>query len=226
MPGVDGETFETLDRDRDYARDKSRVYYKGRVLRGADPKTFRLLTAEYGVDSNRVYWEDRLMDGVQPDRLQIFSWCASDGASWWFAGKRDEGRLCSKADATTFRAIDGDGIFGKDKSHVFYKSTLIEGADPGTFERVKGSSLFSKDAKAVYLGEKLIPGADPTSWRRLTEGGYSADASSIFWETKRLEGAVVKSFVPSQGNPNYYGWGYDGTSWWYYGQRRDDGPNE
>ena len=45
---VDLETFEILDNDN-YAKDKLRVFYKGRVIEGADAKTFKTISKRFKI---------------------------------------------------------------------------------------------------------------------------------------------------------------------------------
>ena len=50
----DFETFTVLDNE-DYARDKNSVFYIGKTINSADPKTFEVLSNGYSKDINNVF---------------------------------------------------------------------------------------------------------------------------------------------------------------------------
>lgn len=65
-----------------YSIDNRYVYYRGVVIRDADPRTFQDLGDGYGKDSRYVYYCGRRMEGVDP---RSFNGRSSDRR----AGQRD-----------------------------------------------------------------------------------------------------------------------------------------
>lgn len=64
---ADDKTFEVLD-NKEYAKDKNNVYYKGRPIVGADAGTFVLLKAgRYAKDKNHVYLLDTIVVNADPN---------------------------------------------------------------------------------------------------------------------------------------------------------------
>ena len=73
----------------------------------------------------------------------------------------------ASADAATFQLVQvynySDGTtdtsesFAKDKSHVFYRGSIIPGADPATFEIIDiDGSLTTFDKNRIYEGERKL----------------------------------------------------------------------
>jgi len=58
---ADSETFEVLGENR-YAKDKQRVYFRNRVVHGADPETFVNFYATYAKDKNGVYCRGEILE--------------------------------------------------------------------------------------------------------------------------------------------------------------------
>lgn len=81
--------------------------------------------------------------------------------------------LLKNADPKTFKVII-DGVYGKDKNSVYYRSQKLSQADPETFKTIKNpryefytplnSEIYSKDNYFVFLKENIISGADPKTF--------------------------------------------------------------
>jgi uncharacterized membrane protein (DUF485 family) len=52
VPEIDHATFEVLDIDDHYGKDKNHVFYKNKIIQGADPKTFHY-------DKDKYNWKDK-----------------------------------------------------------------------------------------------------------------------------------------------------------------------
>jgi hypothetical protein len=64
--GADDATFKVLN-NREYAKDKDNVYYKGGLIAGADAGTFELLKGgPYAKDKNHVYLLDATVINADP----------------------------------------------------------------------------------------------------------------------------------------------------------------
>lgn len=69
---ADGDSFEVLA-DKNYARDKGQVYFKGKALRGADPATFELLREGYGKDKREVFLETEPVIMADPASFEVLA---------------------------------------------------------------------------------------------------------------------------------------------------------
>ena len=125
---ADVSTFIILSNgyNRDYAKDKNRVYvvvdkyhmYDLNILENADPLTFQVLKDIFSKDKNNVY-----MKGT------IIKW----------------------ADPKTFTEIDWG--YSKDKNNVYLFGTIIDGADPITFERLDEITSQDKDYTYTFTSQ-------------------------------------------------------------------------
>lgn len=131
--------------------------WRGDVVVGANPSTFRLIT---------TYSDGTAGTPYATDEVRVF-------ATWSY-----EIPVLNGADPTTFIAIRQqyqipfapssgrygesftayDNSFAKDKSHVWYRAKLIPGADPATFvvtgdpliRNSSGGYIFAHDARHTY----------------------------------------------------------------------------
>ena len=83
---ADETTFEVL-RSPEYAKDKSRVFYEGRDVDGAEPLTFHLLSdPSYAADSVHVYVIGRVIPGGDPPTFRLLKGSYSRDASAIYCG--------------------------------------------------------------------------------------------------------------------------------------------
>ncbi len=106
LEGADPKTFALCDADQDRddcAKDAKSVYVLGRLVQGADPETFTMLSDTYGKDTHSVYtfpYEDE-----------------GDGYA----------RVIPGADPETFAALRWAKAYdARDKVHVYLKGTLVK----------------------------------------------------------------------------------------------------
>lgn len=122
--------IETLGAN--YAKDASRVYYRGEPIDGADAASFRV----------RVYKNDAIRGEtfvVARDRRHFYT---SDMAT------------ADIADGATFEEL-GRG-YARDARQVYFLSRVIEGADPSTFT-TQGSAGPRDKHRAYRHGEPVSP---------------------------------------------------------------------
>jgi len=86
LAGVDRATFRVLPDRPDYAVDSRQVYYRGAVVEGATPATWRLIgDSNYGTDGARIYYFGNLVDGAEAATFKVhpFNGRASDARHFW-----------------------------------------------------------------------------------------------------------------------------------------------
>lgn len=129
IDGVDLPTFKVVNWL--YARDKYHVYMDGRLLADADPATFEVIPNTFCFrDKSHVWDYNRLLAGADPATFELLGryyyrdkshvWCVIDD------------QLLVGADAATFEVL-GDTQYSRDKSHIWFRATLLEDADYATF---------------------------------------------------------------------------------------------
>ncbi len=129
------ESFEILDYESRYAKDKEAVYFwwgfggsrEIDTIADVNTENFRSLSDFYATDGEKIFWFGRL----RPD-----------------------------ADVASFKVINRD--YSSDKDRVYFRDKLISGANPETFEILE--KHYSKDDKAVYYLELLVENADPVTF--------------------------------------------------------------
>lgn len=196
-------------RFNDYAKDKSRVFYKGEIIRGADPKSFELLEFAYSRDKSFIFARNKKIT----NRTNNFSYLngagyATDGIINFYHNivitdksfevlgtaseyARSEARVFYKGkafdgvDSSSFEVIGFGDEYVKDKSHVFYRNKIINNADSETFRWLK-ASLYG-DSKSVYLDGKEIVGANPLTVSLLENSDYIIDDKSVFLKHNKLD---------------------------------------
>lgn len=64
---IPGDTGTLVALKYEHAKDSQNVYYEGRILMGADPKTYELtLNSRYTKDKDTVFYHDRIVQNADP----------------------------------------------------------------------------------------------------------------------------------------------------------------
>lgn len=161
---ADPETFTVFsehpaDAGMSYAKDKTNVYFqvltigKPRIVRDANPETFRSLGGGYGLDAEAVYYGGYQIKGARPDQFRML--CSNiyscDNTSVFCNGSRISG-----VSPGTFQVLP-DGRYARDKDGYFNLDRTISKQDyvdelrkqfvfVGT---VVGTSVVDRDKKEV-----------------------------------------------------------------------------
>jgi hypothetical protein len=172
---ADATSFERLGRS-EFARDRSRVYYRGSVLEGADAGSFEHLKGSYWRDANRVYYFDHPLPGSDPVSYRLLrdDWGRDDhnvyvgadpvnpkdissfeiinanwarDSQWYYPAQNGRHIPITELDRATFQVLDGG--WAKDCCRVYYYDRIVEGADPESFEVV--NDFRGRDKNYYYL---------------------------------------------------------------------------
>jgi hypothetical protein len=142
---ADAESFEIVSTWRDdeigmyhsYAKDRANVFFhsgmgKPRLIRGADPSSFKWIGMDYGADSRRVYLAGNLVEGADPATFRRHKGPYATDASHCFYGTRRLRKLAP----STFSVIECEGRprveFARDANRVVFRDLELAGADPAT----------------------------------------------------------------------------------------------
>lgn len=131
LSGVDSDTFELLKDG--YSKDAKQVYYLGKVLEGADVRTFTIETRfyyQYECDKNNIYKDGRIVSTDAKNYKMLSNVYSKDSSKAYYNFHEIPG-----ADIKTFKDISD--FFAKDKNHVYYQGKILEGYDPETFVKDK-----------------------------------------------------------------------------------------
>lgn len=84
--GSDGASFEVLQDER-FAKDRSAVYFEGRLITGADPQHFKLLgESSYSKDGKRVFLDCLPLIHADPASFEVLEYPYSKDARNVFCG--------------------------------------------------------------------------------------------------------------------------------------------
>lgn len=163
------ESFQIIDYDSRYAKDKDMAYYWWGIGKPSEIDTleqiiaddFNLLSDFRATDGERVFWH---------------------------------GQELPNADPATFKVIDHN--YSADKDLIYYKNKIICKADPSTFSifETKNRYGYSKDNKSVFFQDSNIEYADPATFIPL---GYQwgKDKKFIYFENIRRKDIDYKTFI-------------------------------
>lgn len=173
IPDSDAKTFETLDKLGRYARDNNHVFFSGKPIISADPKTFSLITntktggsSSYSKDTHNVFYTNKIIKGADPSSF----------------------------------VIDDINIV-HDKNHLyFFDLPTLPSADPASFELVPDTDYYGKDKKHIFVlpdatnkEGQIIAEADVSTFIPLDDG-YSKDKTHIFHRDTQ---SGVVSMIPN-----------------------------
>ncbi len=204
---ADPGTFQVLDIESTrksqnqayYAKDASHVFLHGKLIKGADPSSFEILSSSnwnYSQDSKNVFYDGKLIEGIDRasfskvprgvDDEQYFT----DGVSLVYFGK-----VIGKTDRESIESLGNS--YAKDRTQVFYMDKPIENADPASFKIIDQSS-YSSDKSRVYFWHIVVPQAKPEHFQVL-ERGYSKDDNRVYHQHSIekidiVEGAIAADF--------------------------------
>jgi hypothetical protein len=137
--------------DEFYGADRNHVFYKGKVIPGADPASFRPLGEyEYGADQSSVFYQGKKLAGADPASFRILLWPRETPPA--------------KPGSVYLRRPPGENfsIYAADARHVWEQDRLMPDRDAATFTLLPMD--YTKDKNGVYRNDRLVPGLDPKTF--------------------------------------------------------------
>jgi len=156
LSDVDMDTFQIIMPNY-YAKDKNSVYSRHKKIKGANPKTIKVLNIVYIKDDKTVFSDFSFSNTLKNADVKSFEvlgqYYGKDKNNVYLMGEK-----IKKADVKTFQVISEESFkhYSKDKNNVYLETYIIEGADPKTFEIIKEEPSYSKDKKYLYYSGKKI----------------------------------------------------------------------
>ncbi len=210
LVGADPKTFEILTftggEPSGYSKDVANVYYRDKVIKGADAPSFVMGGAGYQAhDNNHAY-----SYGVPYISNYVTDKNGNDSAFSVEHGRVFYGGVVelSGADPESFVVlsdVNGDGtMFAKDSHNVYFQNKTFLNADPSSFTLFfypNGTlSGYAKDRARVYFNFSrfggtyyepgLVDGANAASFttniKTVYSIGFGKDASAVYFMGKKL----------------------------------------
>ena len=156
LSDVDMDTFQIIMPNY-YAKDKNSVYSRHKKIKGANPKTIKILNIAYVKDDKTVFSNFSFSNTLKNADVKSFEalgqYYGKDKNNVYLMGEK-----IKKADVKTFQVISEEFFnhYSKDKNNVYLETYIIEGANPETFEIIKEKPTYSKDKKYLYYSGKKI----------------------------------------------------------------------
>lgn len=199
VEGADAATFECPLPGGErtvYARDRSRVYHRGRHLPGADAASFSVIDARYARDASQVYLGDAVVCD-DPAHFEVVGagFVKNSRAVYRLEPLRrpPEERVVSR-DPAHFRRLapQSPGQFHADSSQLFVGNEVVPGIDPARFRWLGGS--YWADGRRVFHWQAPVDGAGLAAFEVLEGGAYARDRSRVYYLGNPLSGADPGSF--------------------------------
>lgn len=190
-----------------YSIDKGKVYYKNKILEGANPKTAELIGFSLLKDDKNVYYMGEKIKDVKIKNFEKL------GKNYW---KNDNkiyyrDKKIENADIMSFKVLNED--YAKDKNNVYDGNESIGRGikDPKTFEFLPNGIiydvwLYGKDKYNVYYIENKmincfnsyyfiyeVKGINKDKVEALNKW-FIKDDKNIYFKGKILEGADYNTF--------------------------------
>ena len=153
-----------------YSIDKGNVYYKNKILEGANPKTAELIGFSLLKDDKNVYYMGEKIKDVKIENPETFEFLSD--------------------------TINTDSFYGKDKYNVYYVNRIFLSCF-GTYTwigfKVEGinkdkvkvlNDWFIKDDKNIYFEGKILEGVDYNTFEVLPNGDGKDKNRSYEYLTK------------------------------------------
>ena len=134
IDSADPKSFVPLS---DYiAKDKNHGYYGGAIIETSDGKSFELIKDNFTRDKNDVYCDRKPLHSKHPKTFEILEighgYWSCDSESYYYQDKR-----IPIKDYASFKILDEDCFFAKDKFQVYKGDKILEGVDAETFEFIE-----------------------------------------------------------------------------------------
>ena len=204
-----------------YSIDKGKVYYKNKILEGANPKTAELIGFSLLKDDKNVYYMGEKIKDIKIKNFEKL------GQNYW----KNENKIyywdkkIENADIMSFKVLNQD--YAKDKNHVYSGNEVIDTSpllgkikNPETFEflpnGIRYDTLYGKDKYNVYYINNIMSNCFDSYYFiyevkginkdkvEVLDGWFIKDDKNIYFKGKILEDGDYNTFeLLPNGNGKY-----------------------
>ena len=199
IKNADKDTFEVMEKDTRYSKDKKNVYYAGYnvvQLQDADKNSFTIVEDEdFSYDKKNVYYAGRKLNDISPNGFKVTR----------LVNRRNIPLNFLNDNKNIYKLID---IFDEETGELKSVKTAVvkrPKVDSKTFEIFSYSENYFRDKNNVYyenelykMGLKKIEGADRNSFEVLNDE-FSKDKNNVYYYGNEMKGIspVGLEFVDS-----------------------------
>ena len=199
IKNADKDTFEVMEKDTRYSKDKKNVYYAGYnvvQLQDVDKNSFTVVEDEdFSYDKKNVYYAGRKLNDISPNGFKVTR----------LVNRRNIPLNFLNDNKNIYKLID---IFDEETGELKSVKTAVvkrPKVDSKTFEIFSYSENYFRDKNNVYyenelykMGLKKIEGADRNSFEVLNDE-FSKDKNNVYYYGNKMKGIspVGLEFVDS-----------------------------
>ena len=199
IKNADKDTFEVMEKDTRYSKDKNNVYYAGYnvvQLQDADKNSFTVVEDEdFSYDKKNVYYAGRKLNDISPNGFKVTR----------LVNRRNIPLNFLNDNKNIYKLID---IFDEETGELkSVKTAVVKNpkVDSKTFEIFSYSENYFRDKNNVYyenglykMDLKKIAGADRNSFEVLNDD-FSKDKNNVYYYGNKMKGIspVGLEFVDS-----------------------------
>lgn len=151
IEGADANSFTILDNDV-YGKDLNKVFYKGKLIPGADPNTFEFIEGAYSKDKSRAYYYGDSIKGSSSKNFRIMDGSYSTDNKDVYL-RTEPLNVCSVDDFEFLDVTEDKRFFTDwttDGCHYFYAQYKIPSDEYDKIKVYPNGSGFATDGKYVY----------------------------------------------------------------------------
>lgn len=156
IENADPFTFTALEFE--YGKDRTSVYYQGRVIPGADPASFKTMSRLYATDAQRAYHAGDSIASSSPEDFAIIDeYYSRDKKNVFYT--THPLNVCSIRNFFIYsNRIESDKLerWSTDGCYYYFKHHRIPSKDYNNTRIYFGSAGFAKDRQWVYYRDRKI----------------------------------------------------------------------
>lgn len=194
LPGADPATFKSVN---DWlGRDARHVYFKNRLVEGADPTTVEAKKYPMFRDKNDYYIEGAPLHVADMKSFEVLEhndmhiWSKDSHYAYYDSTRLEVGNI------KQFKVVEWD--YATDGVRVYVFGKMLPDSDPSTFVDV--GSCYYKDKSHVWFLERPVEGADPASFELIGKG-YAKDKTHIYYDEKIVDADYDSFTIDQYGDP-------------------------
>ncbi|BBM52608.1 hypothetical protein JMUB3935_1587 [Leptotrichia trevisanii] len=230
---ADVNSFVVLDKENGYAKDKNLVYYFGKKIEGANPKTFEIISdGMYSKDDKNVYATVDIIKGADPQtfrRIPETNYARDKNTLYYYFG---DVKNLGKINEKDFKVLDNNLV--KNGNEMYYLGEKANIKNPEKFEPIKVSDdkriLYGKDDENIYAVTsdekhgyfKVIKNADKDTFEVMEKDTrYSKDKNNVYYagyNVVQLQDVDKNSFTIVEDED----FSYDKKNVYYVGRKLND----
>ena len=194
LPGADPATFKSVN---DWlGRDARHVYFKNRLVEGADPTTVEAKKYPMFRDKNDYYIEGAPLHVADLNSFEVLEhndshiWSKDSHYAYFDSIRLEVDNI------KQFKVVAWD--YATDGVRVYVFGKMLPDSDPASFKNV-GQCYYS-DKNHVWFLDRLVQEADPATFEFIGKG-YAKDKNHIFYDEKIVDADYATFGFDQYGDP-------------------------